>query len=77
MSAVQKFTRLLMVSRMYVVLQETVGYFLNFYVMAQFGVKKVNFSTSLKHQAGSKNTVYEIEPTIRTVSVKKVNMSKE
>jgi hypothetical protein len=61
---------------MYVVLQETVGFCVISYVIVHYGVMRVNFSTSVEFQVGPANAVYEIEPTVRTVSVKKVNMSK-
>jgi len=71
LSAVDKFLPLFMVSRMYVVLQETVRFCVTSYVVAQCGVIQINFSTSIKLQVGPTNAVYEMEPTVRTLSVKK------
>jgi len=57
--------------RIYVVLQETVRFCVTSYVVAQCGVIQVNLSTSINLQVGPTNAVYEMEPTIRTLSVKK------
>jgi hypothetical protein len=71
LSAVQNFIPLFMVSMMYVLLQERVGFCVTFCVKVQCGVTQVNFSTSIELQVGPTDAVYEMEPTIRTVSVKK------
>jgi len=56
-----------------VVFQETVGFCVTAYVMAQCGVIKVNYSISIKLQVGPTKAVYEMESTMKTFSFKKIN----
>jgi hypothetical protein len=71
LSALETFLQFFMFSKMYLVLQETVRFCVTSYIVAQCAVIQVNFSTSLKLQVGPANAVYEMEPTVRTLSVNK------
>jgi len=53
------------------VLHQTGRFCVTSYVIARGGLIQVNFSTSIKLQVGPINAVDEMEPTIRTLSVKK------